>query len=230
LVKNDPTTQRVSSTFESSVIKSSGLSGSELLENSLLSVGTGLSEFSKPFSTLGVFENSGISGSDNLLNWFLVSSFLYSLWVGDNRLVNLLVKILAGLGLSGGKAFLPSGELSGEFTWVFLLEGVHVDGNVVSENVISKDLSIECSLVFVGLDSFSSLSLDLFDLSLFVTWESLGVMWAVDTSITCSLHDSEDSGTGGGWGKSNIKEGLEGSLVLHIVINVEIFSVNGVVA
>lgn len=173
---------------------------------------------SQPLSALGVFVDSSVAGLHNLLCWFLISCLLGSLGLGNNSRMDLLIELFTGLCLSGSEALLPSGELPGEFLWVLLLELVHVDGDVVAEDVVSKDLSIELSLTLLSVDGLTSLVLNFLDLRSSISWESLGAVWAVDSSIAGTLHDGEDSGTGGSWRKTNIKEGLEWSLfTLHII-------------
>jgi hypothetical protein len=140
--------------------------------------------------------------------------------------VNLLVDFLACLGLESGHAFLPLGELSGEFGSVFLLQFVHVSSNVTSIDSVSKDLWLvrrSSLLTFTSLSSFVGNDLNL---SFGVTWESLGVMGNVNTSIASSLKDTEDSGTSGGSLDSNIHKGLEWSLVLDVSVDVVEFSID----
>ena len=106
--KNDPTSRRAGSSFVYSVVVGSGLSGSEFLENSILSHLTGLSEFSQPLSALRVLEDSSVSSLDDLLSWLLISWFLSSSWVSNDLFVDLLVEVFAVFGLGGCEALLPS--------------------------------------------------------------------------------------------------------------------------
>ena len=140
--------------------------------------------------------------------------------------MHLLVKILAGLDLVGSEALVPLSELNLELLWVLLLELVHIGGDVVSEDVLSVDLGIEGGLSLLGISLLSSLVSDNLESGLSVTWESLGLMWDVESTVASTLHASEDSGTGGGSLETNIEEGLEWSLITNIVINVEVFSVD----
>jgi hypothetical protein len=201
----------------------------ELLEsggNSDLSFLVGESEMSDPLSALGVLLDKALSLGDNLSNWLCVSSLLLSVWVGKDGCVNLLVELLAGLDLVGGDAFVPLGELNGVSLLVLLLEEVHVDGDVVSEDSVSEDNSVELGLGLISVSSLSSfVGFDCLNL-LGISWESLGLMWNVNSSIASSLHNSEDLGSGGSGVDTNIKESLEWSLVLDILVNVEVLSVN----
>ena len=117
--------------------------------------------------------------------------------------------------------------MSLEFGGIVFLELVHVGGNVNSEDSVSVDLWVEVGLGFLVINSLTSLVSNSGDLSSGVSWESLGLMGDVDTSVACSLKSTEDSSTGGGSSNTDIKESLEGSLVLDVFINVEVVSVNG---
>jgi len=209
-------------------VSGSGLEGSdEFSLSSVSSVGGGDSGFSNPFLSLGVLEDLGFSILDNLSNWVLSTGFLDSVWFGNNGSVNFLVEFLAGLDLSSGEAFGPLGELSLEFFTVFLLERFHVVGNVVSEDSCSVSFSVEFSFNSLSSGRFTSLVLNLSNFSSGVTWESLGLMWDVNSTIASTLKDTEESGTGGGSLETNIEKSLEWSLIIiDIIINVEVFSVD----
>ncbi len=129
----------------------------ELLGNSKLSVLVGESEVSEPLSALGVLVNSGSTWGQNLLSWLLVSGNHLSVWVSNDGGVNLLVEILASLCLGIGEALVPVGEMSLELLGVLLLHGVHVLGDVVSENSSSENGSIESGVGFLDISSFASL-------------------------------------------------------------------------
>ena len=185
------------------------------------------SEMSDPFVSFGVLLDEEWLLLDNLSNEFGVSLGLNSVWFGDDGGVNLLVEVFAGLNLGGGEALGPVGELSLEFLSVFLLEGFHVVGDVVSEDSGSVGLGIEFSFNSLGSGGFSSLVLDNGNLSSGVSWESLGLMWNIDSTIASTLKDTEDSGTGGGSLETNIEKSLEWSLIIiSIIIDVEVFSVD----
>jgi len=181
---------------------------------------------SKPL-LLGVGIDSRFTWSDDLSGWLSSSLDWLSLWGLLDGSVDLLVDILAGLSLHGGEAFLPLRELDLELGWGLLLEGVHVSGNMASEDVISVDLGVEIILgLFFLTGGFTSLVDDFLDFTSVETWESLGVMWDVDSTIASTLKGSEKSRTGSGSGSSDIKEGLEWSLILAVVLNVEVLSID----
>jgi hypothetical protein len=205
-----------------------GLEGSDEFSLGVsFSCGGGDSEMSDPFSTLGILLNESWFGIDNLSSWFGVTLGLNSVWVSNDSLVNLFVEILASFDTGGLEAFVPLGELSLEFLSVFLLERFHVVGNVVSEDSCSVCLGIEFSINLFSSGRFTSLVLDLSNLSSGVTWESLGLMWYVKSTIASTLKDTEESGTGGGSLETNIEKSLEWSLIIiDIIINVEVFTVN----
>lgn len=202
------------------------MEGLEFLGNSESSLLGGESSVSDPLVTLGVLEDGLVTLLEDLSSWVLVSSSLHSVWVGKNLLVDLLVEFLVGLNLGGGKGLLPLAELSLELLWVFLLEEVGVVGNVSSKDSGSKDGSVINSLGLLNVLRLSSLVGDNLSLGSLVTWESLGLVWNVKSSIASSLQDSEDSGSGGSGVDTNIEESLEWSLVLNIIINVEVLSVD----
>jgi hypothetical protein len=168
---------------------------------------------SQPFLSLGVGLNERFTGGDNLSNWLSVTFVNLSVWVGNNGLVDLLVDIFASLGGVSLEALVPLGEENLIFFWVFLLDGVHVVSDVSSEDSILMDLSIILSGGLFGISGLSSLVGDNFNPRFGVTWESLNSVRNVQTSITSTLKGTEDSGTGGGSLDTNIKEGLEWSLV-----------------
>jgi len=199
----------------------------ELVGSVFSSGSSGDSEVSDPFLSLGVFLDKFWLLLDNLSNEFSVSGFLYSVWVGNDGGVDLFVEVFAGLNLSSGEALGPVGELSLEFLSVFFLEGFHVVGDVVSEDSSSVCFGIEFGLNSFRSGRFTSLVLNNSDLSSGVTWESLGLMWNVDSTIASTLKDTEDSGTGGGSLETNIEKSLEWSLIIiSIIINVEVLSVD----
>jgi len=199
----------------------------ELVGSVFSSGSSGDSEVSDPFLSLGVFLDKFWLLLDNLSNEFSVSGFLYSVWVGNDGGVDLFVEVFAGLNLSSGEALGPVGELSLEFLSVFFLEGFHVVGDVVSEDSGSVGLGIEFGVNLLGSGGFTSLVLNNSDLSSGVTWESLGLMWNVDSTIASTLKDTEDSGTGGGSLETNIEKSLEWSLIIiSIIINVEVLSID----
>ena len=118
-------------------------------------------------------------------------------WVGADGVVNLLVEILESLSLN--IIIDVTLELGLVALLIVIGEGLHVLSDVSTEDVLAEGLSVE----LLGLHV--------------VTWEAVLGVWNQDTSVGGTLHGTEDAGTGGGAGKSNIKEGLEwaaGTLVL----------------
>ena len=213
------------------MVSYSVLSGShgflEFLLDSSLSLLVGESVVSKPL-LLGV--RKVFTLGDDLSNWLVGLLLNLSIWVLIDGSVDLLVDILAGLSLVGGEALLPLRELGLELGWSLLLELIHVVGNMNTEDVISVDLGVEVILGLLFLTSgLTSLVDDLLDLTSVETWESLGSVWDVDTSITGTLKSSEKSGTGSGSGSSNIEVSLEWSLILAVVLNVEVLTIDLVV-
>jgi len=197
------------------------------LVNFLLSLLLGESEVGDPLSALGVLLDESWLLGDDLSGTFLSGSRASSGWVGDDGGVHLLVDVFDGLDLVGGEALVPLGELDLESLGVLLLELVHVNSDVVTVDSVSMLLGVEVGLNLLGIVGLlTSLVDNSLNLSSGVTWESLGVVWHVDTSVTCTLEDTEDSGTGGGSVETNIEKSLEWSLVLDVVVDVEVLSVD----
>jgi hypothetical protein len=180
---------------------------------------------SQPLLSLGVLEDLSLTVGDDLSDWLGISLSLNSVWIGNDGLVDLLVELFAGLGLGGGEALVPLGEENLILGWVFLLDSVHVGGNMSTEDSIFMDLSVISSGSLLGIGGLSSLVGDNLDLGFDVTWESLDVMRNVKSSIASTLKGTEDSGTSGGSLDTNIKEGLEWSL-FTFALDEEHFSVN----
>jgi len=153
-----------------------GGSGGELVHDSLLSLFVVESVVGKPLSTLGVGQDEGWLGLDNLLGWLGVTSGLLSVWVGKDGSVDLLEEFLAGLDLGGGEALLPLRELSLEGGGILLLELVHVSGDVVTEDSVSEHGSIELGFSLLDIGGLSSLVGDDGSGGLGETCESLGLM------------------------------------------------------
>jgi len=60
------------------------------------------------------------------------------------------------------------------------------------------------------------------------SWESVRVMWDMESSINSSFQGSENSVTGGGVGKSNIKNSFEWfSFFVGFIFNIVSFSSRG---
>ena len=199
--------------------------GSEFGLYSSLSVSGGNSEVSDPFSSLGVLLDESLASS-NSLSGMLGNGLLLSVWVGVDGSVDFLVNILASLCLGSSEALFPLGELSLEFSGIIFLEMIHIGGNMNSKDSVSVDLWVEVGLLLFGINILTSLVSNSSDLSSLVSWESLGLMGDVDSSVACSLECTEHSSTSGSPSNTDIKEGLEGSLVLHIFVNVEVVAVD----
>jgi len=194
---------------------------------SLSSGGGSESLVSDPLSTLGILLDKFWGFLESLSGWLGVTLGLNSVWVGNDGSVDLFVKIFAGLDLGGGESLGPVGELSLEFLTIFLLEGLHVFSDVGTEDSCSVCFGIEFSGDSLFTSRFTSLVFNLSDSSSGVTWESLGLMWYVKSTIACSLKNTEDSGTGGGSLETNIEKSLEWSLIIiTVIIDVEVFSVD----
>lgn len=86
---------------------------------------------------------------------------------------------------------------------VFLLENAHVLSDVLSEDELLVDGGIV--LLLIGV----------------VAGELLGVVGDIETSVGGTLEDTEDLGTEGGTGKTNIEVDTEGTAVLIELVNVE---------
>jgi len=102
-------------------------------------------------------------------------------------------------------------------------------GNVVSHDSISVNLGIESSSHLLSIGSLTSLVGNSFDSCWFVTWESVMVMWNVDTSISSSFQSTEESGTSGSSLDSDIKESLEWSLIaFHMIGSAVVFTIKSI--
>lgn len=84
-------------------------------------------------------------------------------------------------------------ELAAETLLIVVGKTLHVLGDVASEDVVAESLGVE----LLGLDVEAG--------------EAVLGVGNVDTAVGGTLHGSEDTGTGGGTGKTNVKEGLEGT-------------------
>lgn len=113
-----------------------------------------------------------------------------------DSLVSLGVHVLD---LVGGDALLQEGgELLLVALLIFLLEVLHVLSNVDTEDVVAEELVV----VGLGLDV--------------VTRETGAGVGDVQTTVGGTLQGTEDTGTGGGAGNTDIKEGLEGTGTLLV--------------
>jgi len=82
---------------------------------------------------------------------------------------------------------------------------------MASENSISVDFGIINSVVSIFL----------------LSWEFVGVMWNIESSISSSFQGSENSVSYGGIGKTDIKNSFEWSSFSLGLIGAEKFSVDG---
>lgn len=112
---------------------------------------------SAPLSSLGILEDSGFAWGNNLLDWLGVSGSLDSIRLGNDSGMDLLVKFLAGLDLSGGEALVPLGEEGLVLGWVFLLDSVHVSLDMDTKDSILVDLSVKAGLGLFGISVLTSL-------------------------------------------------------------------------
>lgn len=143
--------------------------------------------------------------------------------------------VLLGLGLPLVLALLGALALG-------LLEGVLTDGSVglgvevlktVSLQVVVEvllELALVALLIVVGKSLhvlsnvatvdvlLQGLGVELLGLHVETGESVLGVR-DEDTTVGSTLHDTEDAGTGGGAGKTNIEEGLEGSALLAVLLS-----------
>jgi len=151
-------------------------------------------------SSLGVADLGSVPSLlvDGLLDLSLGSG------VSSDGSVGLGVHLLDVLGVDAGLD--ESRELSLESFLVLLLELLHVVTNVATEDVVFVDLSVELAVGESG--------------------ESLGAVGDVETSISGTLEDTEDSGTSGGSGQTSVQVASEGSLLAGVSLLVELVSVD----
>ena len=97
-------------------------------------------------------------------------------------------------------------EVGLELVLIFLLHGSHVVSDVATDNVLTEDIGVQ--------------------LTLGETDETLGGVRNIQTTISSSLQRSKDLGTGGGAGKTDIKESLEGTTGVVLTLNVVLLTVD----
>ena len=129
--------------------------------------------------------------------------------VGADSGVGLGVDVLEVI--SGDSVLDELGELTVVGLLVFLLEVTHVVGDVSSEDLGAVSLGIVSPLSLLVLGGSGETTL---------------VMGDRDTSVTSSLEGSEDLGSGGGTGKTNIEKSGEGGSSLIIGLDEEVLSVD----
>lgn len=117
-------------------------------------------------------------------------------WVLADLLVGVLVELLktVGLNLVVGVA----AELGLVALLIVVGEGLHVLGNVATEDVLAEGFGVQ----LLGLHV--------------VTGETLLGVGNVETTVGCTLHRAEDTGTGAGARKTNIEVRLEWAAGLAI--------------
>lgn len=129
---------------------------------------------------------------------------------------------------SAGEVGRPLGELFLESALIFFLELVHIGLDVETEDMFSVFFGVVLTNGLTLGNNFTSLSglgCSLFEV---ISWESLGVVGNVDTSVNSTLEGSENSASGGGSNETNIEESLEWSSVLvdTFLSDIEEFSVS----
>lgn len=108
-----------------------------------------------------------------------------------NSLVSLGVQVLKTISLNVVVNVLL--ELALEALLIVIGQGLHVLSNVTTEDVLAEGVGVELLALHV------------------VSGESLFRVGNQDATVGGALHGTEYTGTSGGSGKTNIKEGLEGS-------------------
>ena len=76
---------------------------------------------------------------------------------------------------------------------IFLLQTLHVLGNVTTENILLQHLGIQFLAFWV------------------VTWEALLIVGDIETAVTSTLESTEHTGAGGGSLETDIEVDLERS-------------------
>jgi len=148
-----------------------------------------------------VLASSNVVLSGDALGGVLADSF-----------VDLLVETLNIGGLEGSTEL---GEFENLLVGVFLLlvsDLLHPVGDVSTEDAFAEDLGVEGALGLVEAG------------------EAVGLVGNGDTTINNTLHDSEDLGTSGGAGKTNVEDGAEGeaafTFVVLLVTGFDVFTVS----
>jgi hypothetical protein len=181
-----------------------------------------------PLAVLGVgLDKSGL-GLDNLADGLGVF-FSGASRVSSDGSVGLGVELLDVLGLGGGQALFPLGELSLEGVSILLLEQIVVGLDVSTQDVVLVLLGLELGLLLAGslLYLLTTLVGDNLSLDDLETGESLLVVGYVETTIGSTLHGTENTVTSGGADETDIKVSLEGaSVVVLFVPNGEQLAVN----
>lgn len=131
-----------------------------------------------------------------VLGLLLLGTLLLLVGVLTDLLVGLLVELLKTIGL---KVVV---DVAGELRLVALLvvigESLHVLSDVAGKDVLAESLSVE----LLGLD--------------IETGEAVLGVRDEETTIGGTLHGTEDTGTSGGAGETDVKEDLEGAALLTV--------------
>ncbi len=172
-----------------------------------------------PLAVLGVGLDEGGLGLDNLADG-LGSGLSGASRVSSDGSVGLGVEFLDVLGLGGGQALFPLGELSLEGVGILLLEQVVVGLDVSAQDVVLVLLGLELGFLLAGglLDLLATLVGDDLGLDDLEAGESLLVVGNVETTVSGTLHSTEDTVTSGGAHETNVKVSLEGASVLLDVV------------
>ena len=131
-----------------------------------------------------------------VLGLLLASLIILLPGVLADLLVGFLVKLLKTVGLD--VIVNVAGELGLVALLVIIGEGLHVLSDVTGEDVLAEGLGVELLALNV------------------VTGETVLGVRNKETTVRCTLHGTEDTGTGGGAGETDIKEDLEGAALLTV--------------
>jgi len=186
----------------------------------------GESLVSDPLSSLGVLLDE-VRGSLDDLSGSLSSLLGDTSGVGPDGLVGSRVDGLEGLSIED---LVPLFELLVEFLGVLGLEVIEVLLDVNTEDVFSVLSGVELAdLLVLGLllSSLVDLGLVNFDVH---TWESSVLVGDEESTVAGSLHSTEDTVSSGGSVETDIKEGLEGSSFITMIVSGPVLSINLVVS
>lgn len=202
--------------------------GDDLRDSGLLGGGALLAG-SEPLAALGVGHDQGGLGGDDLAHG-RAGGLLGEDGGGADGSVGLGVELHDVLGLGGGEALVPLGELPVELVGVALLQQVEVGLHVGTEDVVLVDLGLVFNLLVAGvrLHFLAALVGDNLGLDNFVAGETLLVVGDVETTVAGTLHAAKDTVAGGGADEADVEVRLEGAAVLvHGVADGEELAVSG---
>ena len=181
----------------------------------------------EPFLALGVLEDKTGSSLHLLADGLVLADNLGSGGVLSDASVSCLEDFLEGL---ASKGLLRLGELLLEGSGVLTLEEVVVLLDVDAHDVLEMLLSREVSLRLLLLGDLTLLGGNSLGLLPSETGESLLVVRDVETTVTSTLHGTEDTVTSGGADETNIEESLEGASLVVLVGDVVKLAVGGTAA